>query len=335
MVSRLLVTGGMGFIGSNFLRYVLSLDDNVTAVNLDKLGYGSNPSNLKDLENRKGYEFVKGSITDTKLVERLCKDADTVVNFAAETHVDRSISTPNAFLENNVSGVLTLLEACRTHDVSFLQVSTDEVYGSANAKVAFNEMDRLNPSSPYAGSKAAADLLVQVYHKTYGLRTFITRCTNNFGPYQFPEKFIPKTIITSLLGLQVPIYGSGHQVRDWLHVGDHCEAVYRVLHEGEPGTIYNISGGNQIENLQVASSILELLGKEESLIQHVEDRPGHDFRYALDSNLLRSQLGWKPKHTFPQALKETVDWYVQNGPWWKPLVADPKILSSAPWKVKW
>lgn len=335
MVSRLLVTGGMGFIGSNFLRYVLSLDDTVTAVNLDKLGYGSNPSNLKDLENRRGYKFNKGSITDTQLVGRLSKDVDAVVNFAAETHVDRSISTPNIFFENNTVGVLTLLEACRGNDIGFLQVSTDEVYGSAQANVAFKEKDKLEPSSPYAASKAAADMLVQAYHKTYGLRTYITRCTNNFGPYQSPEKFIPKTIIAALLGLRVPLYGSEHQIRDWIHVNDHCEAVYQVLREGEPGAIYNISGGNQIENIQVASSILELLGKEQSLIQHVEDRPGHDFRYVLDSSLIRSQLSWRPKHTFPEALRETVDWYVQNEWWWKPLVADPKILSSTPWKVRW
>jgi dTDP-glucose 4,6-dehydratase len=335
MMSRLLVTGGMGFIGSNFLRYVLSSDDTVTAVNLDKLGYGSNPSNLKDLENRKGYKFIKGSITDTQLVGRVCKDVDAVINFAAETHVDRSISTPNIFFENNAVGVLALLEACRGNDIAFLQVSTDEVYGSAQADVAFKEKDKLDPSSPYAASKAAADMLVQAYHKTYGLRTYITRCTNNFGPYQFPEKFIPKTIITALVGLSVPVYGSGKQVRDWLHVTDHCEAVYKVLREGEPGAIYNISGSNQVENLAVASSILKLLGKDESLIQHVEDRPGHDFRYALDSGRIRAKLGWKPKHTFLDALRETVDWYVKNQAWWKPLVTDPKILSSAPWRERW
>ena len=335
MVSRLLVTGGMGFIGSNFLRYVLSFDDTVTAVNLDKLGYGSNPSNLKDLENRKGYKFIKGSITDPRLVIRLCKDVDAVVNFAAETHVDRSISTPNVFFENNTLGVLALLEACRGTDKTFLQVSTDEVYGSAEASSAFKEQDRLNPSSPYAVSKAAADLLVQAYHKTYGLRTHVTRCTNNLGPYQFPEKFIPKTIITALLGLRVPVYGSGKQVRDWLHVTDHCEAIYKVLREAEPGAIYNVSGGNQVENLAVASSILKFLGKDESLIQHVDDRPGHDFRYALDSSQIRAQLGWKPKHSFPDALRETVDWYVKNQAWWKPLVTDAKILSSAPWKERW
>ena len=229
MVSRLLVTGGMGFIGSNFVRYILTFDDTVTAVNVDKLGYGSNPSNLKDLENRRGYRFIRGTITDSRLVIRLCKDVDAVVNFAAETHVDRSISTPNVFFENNTVGVLALLEACRGNDIAFLQVSTDEVYGSAQANVAFKEKDRLDPSSPYAASKAAADMLVKAYHKTYGLRTHITCCTNNFGPYQFPEKFIPKTIITALLGLSVSVYGSGKQVRDWLHVSDHCEAIYKVL----------------------------------------------------------------------------------------------------------
>jgi dTDP-glucose 4,6-dehydratase len=335
MSLRLLVTGGMGFIGSNFIRYVVSAGEPVTVLNLDKLGYGSNLSNLKDFENSEAYKFVEGNITDTGLVARLCKDVDAVVNFAAETHVDRSISTPNAFFENNTTGVLSLLEACRRADTTFAQISTDEVYGSAQPDLASKETDKLDPTSPYSASKAAADMLVQAYNRTYGLRTHVTRCTNNFGPYQFPEKFIPKTIIAAFLGRRVPLYGSGRQIRDWIHVNDHCEAIYTILHEGEAGAIYNISAGNQIENLQVVSSILKLLGRGQSLIQHVEDRPGHDFRYALDSGFIRTQLGWKPKHTFQSALRDTVDWYVKNESWWKPLVADPKILSSAPWKERW
>jgi len=329
-----LVTGGMGFIGSNFIRHMLKGHSDLSMINLDRLSYGSNPANLRDIPEGSAYRFVKGDINDFDAVLKLTRDTAAVVNIAAETHVDRSISNPRTFFEANTEGVLNLLEACRTHDVTFLQVSTDEVYGSAGDLQAFKEVDRLNPSSPYAASKAAADLLVNAYHKTYGLRAFVTRCTNNFGPYQFPEKLIPKTVIRAHLGLKVPVYGSGRQVRDWIHVRDHCEALDLVLKKGRPGEIYNIAGGNQVTNVQLVEKILHIMGKPISLIEHVEDRPGHDFRYSLDASRITKNVGWKPKRSFDEALDETVKWYVENESWWRPLIGD-KILSATPWKESW
>ena len=331
---RLLVTGGMGFIGSNFTRHLLEFHNDLSIINLDRLSYGSNQANLRDIPEGSAYQFVKGDINDIDAALKLSRDVDAVVNIAAETHVDRSISDPRVFHKANTEGVLNLLETCRLRDITFLQVSTDEVYGSAGELQAFKEGDRLNPSSPYAASKAAADLLVNAYHKTYGLRAFITRCTNNFGPHQFPEKLIPKTIIRTHLGLRIPVYGSGQQVRDWIHVRDHCEALDLVLTEGRPGEIYNIAGGNQVTNVQLVEKILQVMGKPTSLIEHVENRPGHDFRYSLDATKIMGELGWKPKRTFEQALKETVEWYLQNEEWWRPLI-DERILSPTPWKEKW
>jgi len=331
---RLLVTGGMGFIGSNFTRHLLEFHNDLSIINLDRLSYGSNQANLRDIPEGSAYQFVKGDINDIDAALKLSRDVDAVVNIAAETHVDRSISDPRVFHKANTEGVLNLLETCRLRDITFLQVSTDEVYGSAGELQAFKEGDRLNPSSPYAASKAAADLLVNAYHKTYGLRAFITRCTNNFGPHQFPEKLIPKTIIRAHLGLRIPVYGSGQQVRDWIHVRDHCEALDLVLTEGRPGEIYNIAGGNQVTNVQLVEKILQVMGKPTSLIEHVENRPGHDFRYSLDATKIMGELGWKPKRTFEQALKETVEWYLQNEEWWRPLI-DERILSPTPWKEKW
>jgi dTDP-glucose 4,6-dehydratase len=330
---KLLVTGGMGFIGSSFIRLMFSKYD-VDIVNLDKLSYGSNPANLSDLRNRKNYRFVRGDICDSDSVKKLAEGVEAVINIAAETHVDRSISNPTAFLDSNIAGALTLLEACRQRDLQYMQVSTDEVYGSSPDGRPFGETDRLDPSSPYAASKAAADMLVNAYHKTYGLRTFITRCTNNFGPYQFPEKFIPKAIIRASRGLQVPVYGSGHQIRDWIYVVDHCEALELVLRKGKPGEIYNIAGGNQIHNIEAAETILKMLGKPLSLIQHVEDRPGHDFRYRLDSSKIQDELGWRPKRGFDEGLRETVKWYLDNESWWAP-ITDEKTLSATPWKEIW
>lgn len=331
---KLLVTGGMGFIGSNFIRRTLADHADFNVVNLDKLTYGSNLANLRDLENKENYRFVKGDICDEVLVGSITKDIDVVVNFAAESHVDRSIANPQAFVESNTRGVLTLLEACRQRGLKYLQVSTDEVYGSTPEGRPFLETHRLDPSSPYSASKASADMLVNAYHRTYGLWAVVTRSTNNYGPYQFPEKFIPKTIIRASQSLQVPIYGSGKQVRDWVHVQDHCEALDLVLRRGRPGEIYNIAGGNQIENLEVVERILTIMGKAESLIMHVEDRPGHDFRYSLDATKITNELGWKPKRTFEEALKKTVEWYLQNKEWWRPLI-DERILSVTPWKEKW
>jgi dTDP-glucose 4,6-dehydratase len=328
-----LVTGGLGFIGSNFIRYLFSEDPHVEIVNLDKVGYGSNPQNLADLKEEANYKFVKGDVSDHELVSSLIKSVDAVVNFAAETHVDRSIRDPQSFLRSNTLGTFTLLESIRAlnRSVNFVQISTDEVYGEIKSG-SFNELDRLNPSNPYSASKASADMLCLAYHRTYGLNVKITRCTNNFGPYQFPEKLIPKTTIRALKNLKVPIYGTGENVRDWIYVVDHCEAVRLVLEDGEAGEIYNISSGNEVSNIEVVRMILRLLGRDGSLISFVEDRPGHDVRYSLDSSKIRSKLGWRPRHSFSSALEETVRWYVENESWWMPLATE-EILHPTPWKL--
>ena len=331
---RLLVTGGMGFIGSNFIRYMLGKYSDIEIINIDKLSYGANPANLKDMEDDRRYRFIKGDICDFELIKSLAEDVDVIVNIAAETHVDRSISNPRAFLESNTIGAFNLLEVSRTRNLTFLQVSTDEIYGSAPEGSSFNEEDTLNPSSPYSASKASGDMFVRAYYKTYGLRAFITRSTNNFGPFQFPEKLIPKTILRALLDLKVPIYGSGKQVRDWIYVLDHCEALDLVLRRGSSGEIYNISGSNELENIQVVEMILDIISKPKSSIEHVDDRPGHDYRYSLDSTRIRKELGWRPRHLFKDALEETVRWYINNKWWWHPLT-DEKILNPTPWKLHW
>jgi len=329
------VTGGCGFIGSNFIRYMLHNYNNIDVVNVDSLSYGSNLNNLKDLQDDRRYRFVKGSINDFKLMSDIVKEVDAIVNFAAESHVDRSIAEPQSFFKSNAEGALVILEAVRRYggNVRMLQVSTDEVYGDILAG-SFREEDRLKPSSPYAASKACADLLCLAYHRTYGLNVSITRCTNNFGPFQFPEKLIPKTIIRAMLDLKVPVYGTGGNVRDWIYVLDHCEALDVVLKKGGAGEVYNIAGGNELTNIQVVEKVLELLGKPRSLIEFVEDRPGHDIRYSLDSSKISRELGWRPKHTFEQALEKTVEWYLENEWWWKPL-ADERTLHPTPWKLKW
>jgi len=329
---RILVTGGFGFIGTNFIRHMLSEDSQVKIINVDKMGVGSNPKNLEDLEELANYTFIKGDISNPDVINSVIKDIDAVVNFAAETHVDRSIKTPWAFVQSNILGTFTLLESIRKHNrpVNFVQVSTDEVYGEIQ-KGSFHELDRVNPSNPYSASKASADMLCLAYHRTYGLDVKITRCTNNFGPYQFPEKLIPKTIIRALKNLQVPVYGTGMNVRDWIYVIDHCEAIRLVLERGRAGEIYNISSGNELSNIEVVRKILQYLGRNEDLISFVEDRPGHDIRYSLDSSKIRSELGWKPKHDFSSALKETVRWYLENEFWWKPLATE-EILHPTPWK---
>jgi len=331
---RLLVTGGAGFIGSNFIHYILQSRD-WDIVNLDKLGYGSNLANLKDVENDPRYEFVRGDINDFDLVSKILKDVGAVVNFAAETHVDRSVSNPYSFIESNVLGVYTILEAVRrvNPDVRFVHISTDEVYGDI-LEGSFREDDRLMPSSPYSASKAAGDMLVLGYARTYDLNASITRCTNNYGPYQFPEKLIPKTIIRASMNLKVPVYGTGKNVRDWLYVLDHCEAIALVLEKGEKREIYNISSGEEKTNIEVVKTILELMGKDESLIEFVEDRPGHDLRYSLNSSKIREKLGWKPKYSFEEGLRKTVEWYLSNEWWWKPLT-DDKVLHPTPWKLEW
>jgi len=323
---KILVTGGLGFIGSNFVRYVA---DKADIVVVDALKYGSNENNLKDSD----YGFVKGDICDYELMAELVKGKDAIVNFAAETHVDRSISNPYAFIEGNVIGTYTLLEAIRkvNPEAKFVHVSTDEVYGDIE-KGSFKEDGILKPSSPYSASKASADMFVLAYVRTYDLNAVITRCTNNYGVYQFPEKLIPKTIIRAKLNMKIPVYGTGKNVRDWIYVEDHCEAISLVLAKGEKGEIYNISSGEERTNLEVVSEILRIIGKPD-LIEFVEDRPGHDIRYSLDSSKIR-ELGWKPGHKFEEGLKETIEWYLKNEEWWKPL-ADEKILHPTPWKLEW
>ncbi|MCK4313818.1 dTDP-glucose 4,6-dehydratase [Candidatus Bathyarchaeota archaeon] len=331
---KLLVTGGLGFIGSNFCRHIITKHPDDEVINIDKIGIGANPANLEDMKNEKRYRFIKGNICDSKLINTIIKQVDAVVNIAAETHVDRSIADPTPFIQNNTIGTFTILEAIRKHNnkAKLVQVSTDEVYGEIH-EGSFNENGMLKPSNPYSASKTAADMFTTAYHKTYGLNAAITRCTNNYGPYQIPEKLMPKTIIRALKNLSIPIYGSGENVRDWIYVQDHCEAIDFVLRKGESGEIYNISGGNELPNIQIARKILELLGKPENLITHVEDRPGHDVRYSLNSSKIKSKLGWKPKFSFKEALEATVNWYTHNEKWWKPLATE-KNLHPTPWKTR-
>ncbi len=331
---KVLVTGGLGFIGSNFIRYLLDKYSDVEVINVDALKYGSNPNNLK-VESDERYSFVKGDISDYELMSKLVRDVDVVVNYAAESHVDRSISNPYSFLQSNVMGVFTILEAIRKNnpDAKLVHVSTDEVYGDI-LNGSFKEDDRLRPSSPYSASKAAGDMFVLSYARTYGIHAMITRCTNNYGPYQFPEKLIPKTIIRAAMNMKIPIYGTGKNVRDWIHVLDHCEAVDLVMREGERGEVYNISSREEKTNLEVVKEILDIMGKEEDLIEFVEDRPGHDIRYSLDSSKIREELGWRPKHTFKEGIRKTVEWYLKNEWWWKPL-ADERVLHPTPWKLEW
>ena len=332
---KLLVTGGMGFIGGNFIRYMLSTRKDVEVINLDNISIGANPANLKDLKKDRRYNFIKGSIGDFKLVSKLIKKVDAVVNCAAQTHVDRSIANPSPFMESNTKGTYSILEAARRSNpaAKIIHVSTDEIYGDI-PEGSFNEDDRLKPSNPYAASKSAADMFALAYHRTYGLKVTVTRCTNNFGPYQHPEKLIPKTIIRAVSNLRIPVYGKGDQIRDWIYVEDHCEALAQVMEKGVMGEIYNISALNEMPNLKVVESILNSLKKPKSLIEFVDDRPGHDVRYSLDSTKIRTQVGWKPKHNFTEALENTVRWYMNNEWWWRPL-ATQKTLHPTPWKLKW
>ncbi|HMK83011.1 MAG TPA: dTDP-glucose 4,6-dehydratase [Candidatus Bathyarchaeia archaeon] len=316
-MDRILVTGGAGFIGSNFVRYLLSNTDS-TVFNLDKLTYAGNLNNIKDLRANERHEFVRGDIRNNKLVTRLIKRVDAVVNFAAESHVDRSIRTPGVFVQANIVGVHTLLEACRKFEVKFEQISTDEVYGSRMAG-SFVETDRLNPSSPYSASKAAADLLTLAYNFTYALDVVITRSTNNYGPHQHPEKLIPKLITNALRRKRFPIYGTGENVRDWIFVEDHCQAIYTVLTKGEKGQSYNIAAGIEKTNIEIAKDVLRRLSLPDTMLDFVGERPGHDFRYSLNCDKIHA-LGWTPKVAFPDGLQKTVEWYKANKSWWRPLV---------------
>lgn len=314
---------------------MLKKHKDIQITNLDKMSYGANPANLKDVEKEKSYNFVKGDICDRELVSKLLENIDAIVNFAAESHVDRSIADPWPFFKSNSEGVLVMLEIIRSsnEEIRYIQVGTDESYGSI-PEGSFVESDKLEPSSIYSASKASADIFCLVYHKTYGLDTIVTRCTNNFGPFQFPEKLIPKSIIRAYRNLKVPIYGSGRNVRDWIYVNDHCDAIEAVVEKGESGEIYNISSGNELKNIEIVEKILDSMQKPKSLIEYVEDRPGHDMRYSLNSSKIEKELGWKPKHQSMKALKETVDWYLANMQWWKPLI-DEQILHPTPWKLKW
>jgi len=318
MSRRYLITGGAGFIGSNFIRHILQNERDAHVTNLDLLTYAGVEATLDELDRDPRHTFVKGDIKDESLVNRIVPGHDIILNFAAETHVDRSITGPSPFLETNVVGTGVLLDAAYRHGVpTFLQVSTDEVYGSI-ATGSATEDTSLAPSSPYSASKAAADLLVRSYQTTYDYPALITRCTNNYGPYQFPEKVIPLFVTNLLEDRKVPLYGDGRNERDWLHVEDHCRALMTVLEHGTPGEIYNIGADSPMTNMALTQRILEIMGKDESFIEFVTDRPGHDLRYAVDSSKIRS-LGWKPRHSLDERLTETVDWYLSNGAWWGPL----------------
>ena len=325
-MKRVLVTGGSGFIGCNFLRLMVPEHPETEWVNLDALTYAGRPENTGDFAETENYRFVHGSIEDGMLVEALFSESggfDAVVNFAAESHVDRSIAGPRVFVETNVLGAQNLLEAARRYGVDrFVQVSTDEVYGSLGpGDPPFTEKSPLEPNSPYSASKASADLLCRSYYETYGMDVMVTRCSNNYGPYQYPEKLIPFFIRHVLDDEPVPLYGDGMNVRDWLHVEDHCRAVARVMDGGEPGGVYNVGGSNEHTNLEITKLILDHLDKPEDLISYVTDRLGHDRRYAIDSTRLQENLGWSPKHDFETGIRETIDWYVENQEWSRRVMA--------------
>jgi dTDP-glucose 4,6-dehydratase len=317
---NVLVTGGAGFIGANFVRRLIATSED-RVVNLDLLTYAGNLENLAGLEQHPRYRFVRGDIDDRQLVRGLLAEesVEAVVHFAAESHVDRSLDAPRAFLQTNLLGTQTLLEEARQAQVArFLQVSTDEVYGSLGpAEAPFTETSPLAPNSPYAASKAAADCLCRAYHHTYGFPVLVTRCSNNYGPYQFPEKLIPLMIANALEGKPLPIYGDGQNVRDWLYVADHCAALELVLRQGAPGAVYNIGGGSEQRNLDLVKLLLNQLGQGEELISFVADRPGHDRRYAIDAGKLRRELGWAPVHSFADGLAATVQWYLDHRVWWE------------------
>lgn len=319
---RILITGGAGFIGSCFVRHMLKKHQDYKIINIDALTYAGNIANLDDVKNNPNYTFVHGNICDKKLVRELISECDAVVNFAAESHVDRSITNPEIFIETNVQGTLNLLQASKELGVDrYLQVSTDEVYGTLGKTGYFYETTPLAPNSPYSASKASADLLTRAYYETYKLPVLNTRCSNNYGPYQYPEKLIPFFISQLLKGEKVPVYGDGLNVRDWLYVYDHCEAIDTVLHKGKVGEVYNIGGHNEKTNMEITHLILEAMGKDESSIKYVQDRLGHDRRYAISNDKITSELGWKPSLTFEQGIKITIDWYLNNQEWIKSIEA--------------
>lgn len=321
---KFLITGGAGFIGSNFIHYMLDKYSDYQIINYDKLTYAGNTENLESIQNLNNYTFIKGDINNRELLEYVddSYNIDVIVNFAAESHVDRSIKNSSDFVKTNIVGTQTLLDVARKNNLRFIQISTDEVYGSLGPIGYFSEETPLSPNSPYSASKASADLIVRSYHETFGLNTNITRCSNNYGPFQFPEKLIPLMIINALEGKPLPVYGNGKNIRDWLHVKDHCSAIDLVIHKGKPGEVYNIGGNNEKMNLEIVECILDFLKVSKELITFVPDRLGHDFRYAIDSNKIRKELGWKPEYSFEKGIKETIAWYQNHQDWWKKINLD-------------
>ena len=316
VMTNILVTGGAGFIGSNFVRYMVNKYSDYHIINLDALTYCGNLENLRDIEDKDNYTFVKGNIRDKSVVDGLVKKSDYVINFAAESHVDRSIEDPEIFIKSNVLGTQVLLNAAKEHGVDkYIQISTDEVYGTLGKTGYFKETTPLQPNSPYSASKAGGDLITRAYFETFDLPVNITRCSNNYGPYQFPEKLMPLMISNALEDKKLPVYGDGKNIRDWLHVHDHCTAIDMVLHDGKPGEVYNIGGNNEKENINIVKLILETLNKDESLIEFVTDRLGHDRRYAIDSTKIKEELGWMPEYSFETGISETIQWYLDNQDW--------------------
>ena len=313
---KLLVTGGLGFIGSNFILNTLSKNEDISITNLDDQLFGSNLKNLSEIKKSDRYEFVKGNITNSELVKDLIKKCDAVVNFAAESHVDRSIHEAKPFVDSNIYGVLTILESIRKFDKKLVHISTDEVFGSLESKSA-DERFRFNPSSPYSASKASSELLINSFIITYGCNCMITRCTNNYGPRQFPEKLIPKIILYCYYNKKIPIYGTGKNIRDWIHVNDHCNAIFKVLKNGKKGSSYNIAGDNEVDNITIVEKILSIMNKPNDMIEYVKDRPGHDYRYSMNSSKIKKELGWSPEIKFEEGLTSTIQWYINNKNWWK------------------
>lgn len=317
---NVLVTGGAGFIGSNFVRYFLKKYPDCHVINYDLLTYAGNLSSIKDIEPHSNYTFIKGDIRDAKKIQAVMQDykIDSIVHFAAESHVDRSIQGPMQFYTTNIVGTAVLLEAAKTFGIQrFLHISTDEVYGSLGETGYFTEETPVSPNSPYSASKASSDLIALSYFETYKLPVIVTRCSNNYGPYQYPEKLIPRMITNAMEDKELPVYGTGQNVRDWLHVFDHCTAIDLVLHNGRDGEIYNVGGNNEKRNIEIVETILENLGKSKNMISFVSDRLGHDWRYAIDSSKLQRELGWKPVYSFTKGLEDTIEWYRKNEQWWK------------------
>jgi len=328
---KLLVTGGLGFIGSNFILHVLKNNPDYKITNIDDELLGSNHQSLSSIENSENYRFVKGNITDQPLMEKLIRECDQVINFAAESHVDRSISNAKPFIDSNILGTFTILEILKHHKKRLIQISTDEVFGNLKTGSA-TENSILNPSSPYSSSKASAELLVNSYIITYGVKAIITRCTNNYGPLQFIEKLIPKTIILADQNRKIPLYNNGKGVRDWIHVDDHCAAISKIIHDGVDGEKYNIAGENELDVFTVVKKILVIMNKPSDYFEYAENRPGHDDRYSIDSSKIKNTLGWKPMIDFNQGLTETVNWYLDNRKWWSEF--DQRIFDGFQWKYE-